>query len=194
MWWDKYSVTCDYLTFKHLKEIDYIVSKVILFQDGIDTLRSYYHLHFFFFCEIWKFRFVGFIIINFFFFERESGAAVWFVQVTTVFRLTAPCSIFSIGQCRREAQQIKATEDLGHAVCSTLPLFAKLLVIEHETNLASMQLQMPVSRAKPTHSSAPGLAQAERCCEGSTAYPGGTTGANEAVVPDCGHFCSDMLL
>lgn len=83
---------------------------------------------------------------------------------------------------------------MGRAVCSTLPLFAKLLVIEHETNLASIQLQMPVSRVKPTHFSAPGLAQAESCCEGSTTYPGETTGVNEAVVPDCGHFCSDMLL
>lgn len=44
-----------------------------------------------------------------------------------------------------EAWGIRAGEDLGHAVLSALTLLEKLLVTEHEADLASIQLQMPVN-------------------------------------------------
>ena len=48
------------LTSQHLKEIAYIVSSVLIFQDGSNTLGSHCHFHIFFFYEIWNLRFIGF--------------------------------------------------------------------------------------------------------------------------------------
>lgn len=165
------------LTFKHLKEIAYIVSSVIIFQGGIDTLRSHYHLHFFFFYEIWNFHFIGFFII---FWERCSC-----LICTGNHCLQTGCMM----EClllhqTMQGESIRVTEDLG--ICS-LQCIASVwgTAINWAWNKFGFNLATNACQQSETnHFSAPSLAYAEHFCEGRTAGVGVTTRINGVVVAD----------
>lgn len=83
------------------------------------------------------------------FYPSSKRGEVWSVEVTTVFRLAAVHSaLFLIRQYQEKHGEKKSSWRLGTCSSQLLTLLEKLLVTEHETDLASVQLQMPVNNMK----------------------------------------------
>lgn len=83
------------------------------------------------------------------FYPSSKRGEVWSVEVTTVFRLAAVHSaLFLIRQYQEKHGEKKSSWRLGTCSSQLLTLHEKLLVTEHETDLASVQLQMPVNNMK----------------------------------------------
>lgn len=96
------------------------------------------------------------------FYPSSKRGEVWSVEVTTVFRLAAVHSaLFLIRQYQEKHGEKKSSWRLGTCSSQLLTLLEKLLVTEHETDLAWVQLEMPVNNMKQAASFPPCLANAE---------------------------------
>lgn len=141
MCWEKYSeVLWLCLMFKHGKEMGYIEKSMTTFREDINTYRSHGDLHFFSY-EIRNFHLMAsppFLREVKFNLYRWPWSLDWLQHVMS--------SSLS-GNIRGNVEK-KSSWRLGTCSSQSLTMLEKLLVIEHETDLASVQLQMPVNNVK----------------------------------------------